>query len=758
MSGARAHRALLLGTTRLQDDPDHLGPLAAPPNDVASLREALTDEDRGLHRAEDVSVQLDQRRDLVVQAIEELLRPARPGDQLLLYYSGYAIADDRHRLHLCASDTMAQFPFSTAIPAGLISRMIDVSGATVVVLLDCFYSARLRAAADPPAARLAGPRRYVLANGPGGPGRARSASATAGALTEAVVAGLLGIPGHDADRYPGPVSLDDLWSFVAGRLAASGEPVPGCWFDGPGDLLVARALAPSPAEPSRAEPSAAEDALAPGTVPTPGPAASEALPGEGGHHQAGVGGSGNHEAGAGGSGGHQAGARLGGDADGHSETEAGDGGDHEAEAGVGPEKHPEAGHHPETEAGDAPGEHRGTEAGDGSQPEAEAGDGGDGEHHEAEARESRPVTGPDPGAAADPDRPAEAASEAGEGLPGAPDQPEAWPSGGRPAAAPDDLGGQFAPSGRGRPAGDPGDHPEDGKEAGSPDVAGEADAAAEERRWLGPARRPQRKSSWMDTMLTAPQRREVMGWELEFEFVRQESPHAAALLQLCAFLDPRGIPVGMLGGAGEVLPPELADITHALSAAVAVLEEHGLVERSGELLTIPRLVQFAVRSNLGPEHGREWSGRALCLVAQAFSPPGGGAAPPPWAHPTRLLVHAEAAARHAQTLGVPIQELPSVLDAIGTHLWSVGKPRSARVWFERALETNRQLHGPVDRNVAQAMEKLAAIYREVGEGDRADRLERDALIMSSSLDRGLVRPLEDDEDEAADPGRGRGRP
>jgi hypothetical protein len=52
------------------------------------------------------------------------------------------------------------------------------------------------------------------------------------------------------------------------------------------------------------------------------------------------------------------------------------------------------------------------------------------------------------------------------------------------------------------------------------------------------------------------------------------------------------------------------------------------------------------------------------------------------------------------------------------------------------------------------MEKLAAIYREVGEGDRADRLERDALIMSSSLDRGLVRPLED-EDEAADPGRGR---
>jgi len=84
-------------------------------------------------------------------------------------------------------------------------------------------------------------------------------------------------------------------------------------------------------------------------------------------------------------------------------------------------------------------------------------------------------------------------------------------------------------------------------------------------------------------------------------------------------------------------------------------------------------------------------------------------------------------------------------------LWSVGKPTSARVWFERALEATRQLHGTVDRNVATAMEKLAAVYQEVGEVERADRLHHDALVMSSALDRGLVRPLEDEGPEQGQP-------
>ena len=612
MSGTRTHRALLVGNTRLQEDPEHLGPLAAPPNDVAELRDALTDGRRGLHQAEDVIVRVDRTRDDVLQAIGRFFRSAGPLDQLLLYYSGHAIADDLHRLHLCGSDTMAQFPVSTAISADVVARMMDASAAAaVVVLLDCRYSASLQSAAAPPVARLAGPRRYVLANGhstPGPDGPTRSASA----LTEAVVAGLLA----GRERWPGlggPVSLDELWGSVADRLRAAGEPDPQRFFDGAADLPVARAPAPSPAEPAAPD----VDGLAPGTDPVAAAAPQRDL---------------------------AAAASF-----------------------------------------DAP-----------DQPEPGLGGGGD-------------------------------ASLLG-------DQPHGW----EPTDAASGIAGQG-----------------DGEEPAGLADAGEAAAPAEREPRLA-AGRAQRRS-WMDTMLTAAQRREVMGWELEFEYVRQESPHAAALLQLCTFLDVRGVPVGLLAGVGDVLPPELTDITHeqrALNAAVAVLEEHGFVARSGEVLTVPRLVQFAVRSNLGPQGGREWAGRALCLVAKAFSPPGGNAAPPAWAHPTRLLVHAEAAATHAQALGSPIEELPSVLDTIGTYLWSVGKPRSARVWFERVLETSRQLYGPVDRNVANAMEKLAAVYREAGEVARADRLQHDALAMSSALDRGLVRPDGDEVEEAGPwPGR-----
>ena len=613
MSGGRRYRALLIGNTRLQGDPEHLGPLTAPPDDAAGLRDALTDGGRGLHRAEDVSVHIDKTRDEVLQAIGRFFGSASPDDQLLLYYSGHGIADDHHRLYLCASDTMAQFPFSTAIPTDVVARMMDVSAAAaVVVVLDCCYSADFQKAADAnqqPAARLAGPRCYVLANGTDGAGADGPAARRTGALTEAVVAGLLA--GREADSgQPGLLSLEELWPFVVDRLDATGDPAPRRWFAGAGDLLVARVPAPLPVAPTA---DAGDVATGSGPDPSEPPAGWDAPP------------------------------------------EAGDG---EPGGALGPEQ---------------------------EEPAGPLGDqlGGEEPAHQT--------------------------------------------------ALGDQLGGEGL--------------------AGLADVPELADVDVGQERRSAAARRPQRRS-WMDTMLTAAQRREVMGWELEFEYVRQESPHATALLQLCAFLDSRGIPVGLLVGAGDVLPPELADITHerrALNAAVAVLEEHGLIVRSGDLLTVPRLVQFAVRSNLGSEHGREWSGRALCLVAQAFSPPGRNAPQPAWAHPTRLLVHAEAAAGHAQALGAPIEQLPAALDAIGTHLWSVGKPTSARVWFERALEATRQLHGTVDRNVATAMEKLAAVYQEVGEVERADRLHHDALVMSSALDRGLVRPLEDEGPEHGQP-------
>ena len=643
MSGGRRYRALLVANTRLQGDPEHLGPLTAPPDDAAGLRDALTDGGRGLHRAEDVSVHIDKTRDEVLQAIGRFFGSASPDDQLLLYYSGHGIADDHHRLYLCASDTMAQFPFSTAIPTDVVARMMDVSAAAaVVVVLDCCYSADFQKAADAdqqPAARLAGPRCYVLANGTDGAGADGPAARRTGALTEAVVAGLLA--GREADSgQPGLLSLEELWSFVVDRLDATGDPAPRRWFAGAGDLLVARVPAPLPVAPTA---DAGDVATGPGPDPSEPPAGWDARP------------------------------------------ESGDG---EPGAALGPEQEEPAG-----PLGDQP---------DGEEPahQTALGDQPDGEEPAHQT-----ALGDQPDGEAPAHQTALGDQLDGEGLAGLADVPE----------------------------------------LADVDVGQELRSAA--------ARRPQRRS-WMDTMLTAAQRREVMGWELEFEYVRQESPHAAALLQLCAFLDSRGIPVGLLVGAGDVLPPELADITHerrALNAAVAVLEEHGLIVRSGDLLTVPRLVQFAVRSNLGSEHGREWSGRALCLVAQAFSPPGRNAPQPAWAHPTRLLVHAEAAAGHAQALGVPIEQLPAALGAIGTHLWSVGKPTSARVWFERALEATRQLYGTVDRNVATAMEKLAAVYQEVGEVERADRLHHDALVMSSALDRGLVRPLEDEGPEHGQP-------
>src|SRR4029450_609319 len=79
-------------------------------------------------------------KERVLVALRAFFDSAGPDDQLLLFYSGHGIVDERGALHLCASDTMAQFPVSTAVPAEAIARLADGSpAAAVVIVLDCRY-------------------------------------------------------------------------------------------------------------------------------------------------------------------------------------------------------------------------------------------------------------------------------------------------------------------------------------------------------------------------------------------------------------------------------------------------------------------------------------------------------------------------------------------------------------------------------------------------------------------------------------------
>jgi Caspase domain len=134
----RTHRALLIGNGRLGGASERFGPLRSPPADVAALRTALTDAERGLHSRRHVQVVLDAPRERVLAALRAFFDGAGPQDQLLLFYSGHGLADERAALHLGTSDTMAQFPVSTAVPAEVVGQLADTSpAAAVLIVLDC---------------------------------------------------------------------------------------------------------------------------------------------------------------------------------------------------------------------------------------------------------------------------------------------------------------------------------------------------------------------------------------------------------------------------------------------------------------------------------------------------------------------------------------------------------------------------------------------------------------------------------------------
>jgi hypothetical protein len=237
----RTHRALLIGNAQLGSAPERFGPLRSPPGDVAALRAALTDAEHGLHSRRHVQVVLDAPRERVLAALRAFFDAAGPEDQLLLFYSGHGLADERGALHLGTSDTMAQFPVSTAIPAEAIGQLADASPAAVVaIVLDCRYGG---AWPGSPSAVLAGPQRHVLAS-PSGVRRADDGDRVS-AFTEVVAAGLTAGPAADRNR-DGLVSFAELCAFVTAELTGAGDPPPECWLPNTGaDVPIARVSDPA---------------------------------------------------------------------------------------------------------------------------------------------------------------------------------------------------------------------------------------------------------------------------------------------------------------------------------------------------------------------------------------------------------------------------------------------------------------------------------------------------------------------------------
>jgi tetratricopeptide (TPR) repeat protein len=202
-------------------------------------------------------------------------------------------------------------------------------------------------------------------------------------------------------------------------------------------------------------------------------------------------------------------------------------------------------------------------------------------------------------------------------------------------------------------------------------------------------------------------------WTLSLE---QLEPAAVQLLQAASFLAPEPVPVGLFGVEDEL---ELED-------ALGHLSEYALVRRSGDTVTMHRLVQASVRRSLAADQ-RDEVRRAAMRMLYAAVPADIRHEPAAWPPWERLLPHVLAITDGDDAVRIEPFLTPWLLGRAGVYLEARGEPGEAKRLLERGLGMIEQALGPDDKALFQPLSDLGMVLIDLGAPDAARQVHERAL-------------------------------
>jgi tetratricopeptide (TPR) repeat protein len=236
----------------------------------------------------------------------------------------------------------------------------------------------------------------------------------------------------------------------------------------------------------------------------------------------------------------------------------------------------------------------------------------------------------------------------------------------------------------------------------------------------------------------ADERRVASIWSASLDRVRVEAPGAEALLDLCAFLAPDGIPRALPAEHPEALPIELANVTQdplRYNEVIRVLGRYSLLTTTPDALGLHRLVQAVIRARLGrlgDEAERQWAKASVGLLRNSF--PNDSWEVAAWPACQQLLPHVLMAVDHAQRLGVAGQEVGWLLDRTSQYLREQGHYEQAKPIAERALAVTEQAVGPDSPEVGDRYDCLGRVLYALGDDHGAWKQYQQALAIAEATE------------------------
>jgi tetratricopeptide (TPR) repeat protein len=224
---------------------------------------------------------------------------------------------------------------------------------------------------------------------------------------------------------------------------------------------------------------------------------------------------------------------------------------------------------------------------------------------------------------------------------------------------------------------------------------------------------------------------------LAFEQLKKNSPVAAELLTVCAFLAPDAIPETFFIEGAKYLGPTfelLAADPLKFNAAIKALPTYSLIQRNAttRILTIHRLVQVVLRESLEETVQRIWEARVIHAMSQLL--PREKTEANYWQICERLIPHA--------LVGVTLSEqwdtnevlqntlaLLSFICRVATYLSHRARFAEAESLYQRALQIGEATRQNEDALMAEALHGLARLYREQGKYEEAEPLYQRALVI-----------------------------